>query len=260
MILRELLLVLVVAPWPAPSTVVAPAVREEPVADAVVAAGTSRAWALLASSVLFERNGARHDLLAGVEHGSAKLGEIRPMLEKSWDIETKDHLLQQLEWLLHRGHRADWEKHFRDYGGMSEKEVDARIERIADEEDRVVWKTLWKNSSRASKLKGGLLGWDLARYVALCRWGYAAGYLTQAEAWKRMDAATKDLQKAYTSWDELGLAYCIGYDCWRPGKGAETEAAYERLKTAEDSPWKTTAWKLKLVSLEKPEKTPAKKP
>jgi hypothetical protein len=233
-------------------------VREDPLPEAVVSPGTSRAWALLASSVLFERNGARHDMLAGADNATLKPGEIKSMLKDSWDIETRGHLLEQLEWLRTGGHRAAWEKHFRDYGGMSEKEIDARSRRIEAEEDRVIWKTLWKNASRAAKFKGGLIGWDLARYVALCRWGYAAGYLTQEEAWKRMDPVVKDLQKAYTSWEELGEAYCIGYDCWRPGKGESTEKAFERLKTADDSPWKTTPWKLKLVSLEKPEKPPKK--
>ncbi len=230
-----------------------------PEPDAQVTPGTSRAWALLGSSVLFERNGDRHDLLAGVERASPKLGGIKAMLEDDWDIKTRDHLLQQLEWLEHRGHRSDWEKHFRDYGGMSEKEVDARVTRIVEESDRIKWKALWRNSSRAAKLKGGVLAWDLGRYVALCRWGHAAGYLTQEEAWKRMDVVVKDLQKAYTSWEEFGTAYCIGYDCWRPGKGEETEKAFERLKTSDTSPWKTTPWKQKLVSLEKVEKVVEKK-
>lgn len=253
-----LVLLLVPHPSAAPAPL-AVAAQTAPEADVAAQPGTARAWALLASSVLFERNEYRHDLLAGVERASPKLGEIKTMLKDSWDIETREHLLEQLEWLQHGGHRDAWEKHFRDYGRMSEKEVDARIERIEDEEDRVQWKTLWKNASRAAKSEGGVLAWDHARYVALCRWGYAAGYLSQEEAWKRMDGIAKELQKAYTSWEEFGEAYCIGYDCWRPGKGEETEKAFERLKTSETSPWKTTPWKQKLVPLDKPEKAAEKK-
>ena len=74
-----------------------------------------------------------------------------------------------------------------------------------------------------------------------------------------MDVVVKDIQKAYTSWEEFGTAYYIGYDCWRPGKGEETEKAFERLKTSDTSPWKTTPWKQKLVSLEKVEKSAEKK-
>jgi hypothetical protein len=86
------------------------------------------------------------------------------------------------------------------------------------------------------KLKAGLLGWDDSRYVALCRWGYAAGYLTEEEAWKRMNDAVIVLQKSFASWEELGEVYCIARDCWNPGPNEETWKAFEELKTEESSP------------------------
>jgi hypothetical protein len=47
----------------------------------------------------------------------------------------------------------------------------------------------------------GILAWDLVRYIAVCRWGYLAGYLTETEAWDHiMPAApnpwTMDLKVA----------------------------------------------------------------
>ena len=29
-----------------------------------------------------------------------------------------------------------------------------------------------------------IYGWDYARYVALCGWGYLVGYLSEEEAWQ----------------------------------------------------------------------------
>jgi hypothetical protein len=223
-------------------------------ADELVAAGTSRAWALLACSVLFERNGSSHDLLAGGKRSPEAVAAAKSLLEKDWDITKAGDLLEQLEWLEHRGHRAEFEKDFRELRGLTEKQVDDRVARFPDVGDREVVKARWRNAPRAAKLKGGLVGWDLARYVALCRWGYAAEYLSETEAWKQMNNVVNDLQKAYKSWDELGEAYCIGRDCWRPGTNKETVDAFERLKSAENSPWKSTPWNLKLAPLDKVQK------
>jgi hypothetical protein len=212
--------------------------------------------------VVFERNGLAHDWLGGGKPTPEAAADAKSTLEKSWDIETTDHLLQQLEWLEHGGHVADFEKSFREVGKLSEKDLDAKAARFDDADDRAVLKARWRHAARVAKFKGGLAGWDLSRYVALCRWGYAAGYLTQEEAWKRMDKVVKDLQKAYTSWEELGEAYCIGYECWKGASNEATVKAFDKLKSAADSPWRSTPWKLKLVSLEKPEKVaePKKKP
>lgn len=249
------LLVLSSVPSSLASTSPGPALAQQaPASDQAVAPGSSRAWALLTSSVLFERNGYRHDLLAGAEVGAETQKKSKAILEDGWDVKKADDLLQQLQWLEHIGHRADFEKRFRELGRLSEKDIDAKVARIEDPKDRAVFKAAWTNAPRAAKLKGGVLVWDLARYVALCRWGFGAGFLTQEEAWKRIDPIARELQKAYSSWEELGEGYCIGHACWRPATNDETVKAFEKLKTSESSPWKTTPWKLKLVALDKPEK------
>lgn len=251
------LLFLLVQPTSMP--LVTPAVQEaqptqEELDFAVIPPGTSRAWALLVSSVLFERNGEQHDILAGAPSSKELQANVKKFLEDDWDIKTTDHVLQQLEWLEHGGHTADFEKTFREYGRLNEKELDTKLSRFEDEDDRAVIKARWKHAARAAKFKGGLKGWDQARYIAVCRWAFAAGYLTSDEAWKRMDKVLKEVQKSYTSWEELGEVYCIGYECWRGKPSEATVEAFEKLKTDEKSPWKTTPWKLKLTALDKPAK------
>lgn len=148
------------------------------------------------------------------------------------------------------------------FSKMSEKDLQKHVSKLVDAEEQELARTLWKHAPRVLNSKGGLTAWDHARFVALCRWGFAAGYLTEAEAWKKIEPIARDLQKVYGSFEELGEFYCIGRECWRPGKNATTEAALEKLKTDASSPFRTTPWKLKLVKLDKPEKRkdPPRKP
>ena len=243
----------------------APALQKPPepadaAPDAVVEPGTARAWALLSCSVLFELNGDRHDLLAGAERSAQTTEDARGLLKESWDITTAEQLTAQLDWLQNAGHRGDFAGQFALVSKLSEKEFKQRMESPdTSSEQRTVLATYRKHAARYKQLKAGLLGWDSARYVALCRWGYAAGWLDETEAWKRMDRVVPALQKAYASWDELGEAYCIGRDCWNLRANQESWNVYEKLRTSETSPWRTTPWNLKLSPLEKPPKA-VKKP
>jgi hypothetical protein len=228
--------------------------------DATVTPGTPRAWALLTCSVLFERNGARHDLLGGVTIDAKSVEEARKLLADWWGIENAGQLEHQLEWLEHEGHRKDFAKDFAAIGKLSDSAFEQRLAaKDVDEDERLRLKAIRKHSPRVKTWKAGLLGWDYSRYVALCRWGHAAGFASEEDAWKRMNKVIVLLQKSYKSWDELGEVYCIGRDCWNPGPNAETWKAYESLRTQESSPWRTTPWDVKLTALEKPPKE-SKKP
>ena len=55
-----------------------------------------------------------------------------------------------------------------------------------------------------------LLGFDLCRYVAVCRWGCLCGYLTEDEAWDKIMPVAAKLQATFSSWKELGQNYLIG--------------------------------------------------
>lgn len=218
--------------------------------------GTSRAWALLTCSVLWERNHFTHDQLAGFTIDAKTKAEAIRVLKDDWYIETYDDLMKQLDWVRREGHRKEWEKWTKELGKLSAQELENRLKRLESEDDRTATRIFWTAAPRVAKLKSGLLGWDLSRYVSACRWAYGAGLITEPVMWELIEPVAKQIQKAYSSWEELGLAYCAGRELFRPGKNADTEAAFETLKTGEKSPWKTTAWNLKLVKLDKPEKAP----
>ena len=96
----------------------------------------------------------------------------------------------------------------------------------------------------------GLIGWDYARYVSLCRWGYVAGYLSEDEAWVRIMKAARLLQQTYGSWRELGENYLIGREFWSPAQTARNgqlyEATFQRLVSDPQSPWVRLPWRTPL--------------
>ncbi len=98
--------------------------------------------------------------------------------------------------------------------------------------------------------KKSLLSWDLVRYIALCRWGYVAGYLSEDEAWQRIMPIARKLQKNYHSWKRVGDNYIIGRKFWSYTQtmknGDEYINALNYLCADKSSPWRTLPWKMDL--------------
>jgi hypothetical protein len=76
--------------------------------------------------------------------------------------------------------------------------------------------------------QSGILAWDLVRYIALCRWGYLAGYLTQ------------------TSQNDC----LIGREFWslqQTQKYSERyRSIFERFMQDPNSPWNVNPWAMDL--------------
>jgi hypothetical protein len=212
--------------------------------EIVVEPGTPKAWALLACSVLFERNGYRHDTLGAGPATKENVVKVRKLLDEWWEVKSAKDLASTLTWLDKEGHRADFEKFGRQLGKLSARELEKKLDAAKDDDDRASMKFAAENWPRTGKKS--ILGWDLGRYVGLCRWGYAAGYLTEDEAWQRIMPVAERLQKTFTSWEDLAENFCLGREFWKPGDNEDTLKASEKLSKDEKSPWKTTPWALDL--------------
>ena len=222
------------APPPPPAPALAPA----------------RAWALATSAVLTERNRERHDLLAGGPRIEARVREWRENLVEWWGVESRADLLETLERLDADGHRREFERLGAALERMSDAEIRALLaSRGYDDEisQRVEVVTRWYGRLGAKSL----LGWDYARYVSLCRWGYLVGYLSEEEAWARIMPVARRLQRAFTSWRELGENYLIGRQFWSLSETREsgrlTEEAYRKLLEDPKSPWTRLPWDTSLT-------------
>jgi hypothetical protein len=93
------------------------------------------------------------------------------------------------------------------------------------------------------------IGWNYPRAVNLARWGYAAGYLQEQEAWNFIMPLAERLQQTFSSWQEFGQCYMHARaDRFDNSLDArrDIEYAYRELLTDHHSPWRKYAWSLDL--------------
>lgn len=200
----------------------------------------ARLWALGCAAVLMERNGTRHDVLNTGSFSEGNIKKWKDSLRRSWNVEDRDDLLMILKWLENEGHR----KYFEADGKSTKVGVIAAL-RAFKNPDRL--NELHVARKYYEKLGDkSLWGWDISRYICLCRWGYTIGFISEEEAWDKIMPAARLLQKRFVSWEELGENYLIGRRYWSEEQTRENEYLYTeaitRLLESRTSPWVTLSW------------------
>jgi len=212
----------------------------------------AKAWALACSAVLIEKNHGRHDLLGTVSitPRSRKKMQIFLAEESAWFIKSRSDLFDCLTKLGHAGHRSEFEQLGNMLQRLNDREYEALLRQSQDDPEALNRLKVVKNYYRQLTGKG-LLGWDCARYICLCRWAYAAGYITEQEAWQEIIPLAKMLQDTFDSWEDLGLNYLIGRKFWSYEETINTgsffEDAYQRLIDMKSSPWNNCPWDMDLT-------------
>lgn len=232
-----------------------PLVTEKPVSEQQYIEPTEqqKKWALATAAVLTEQNHRRHDLLGGCERTPQNIEDWRQSLRQWWGINSREDLLDSLKWIENGGHRHAFNQLRSELASLTPQEIEAlKVQYAANLEI--------KNSIEIVEEYGetfgekSLLGWDYARYVSLCGWGYVIGYITEDEAWEMIMPVARMLQATFDSWEDLGWNYVVGRRFWsyaqtlRTGEG--NLAAYQKLATDPMSPWKYHSWNLNLASHE----------
>ena len=199
-----------------------------------------KGWALATSAMLTERNEQRHDLLGGSEATAAEVTHWKGTLREWWGVRNRNDLLRTLVSLEMAGHRRRFEK----MGATLPSEGNPANDPEHARQIALV------RSHYARLGKKSLLGWDYARFVSLCRWGYLVGYLNEDEAWQWIMPKARELQKTFDSWEDLGENYLIGREFWSLEEtathGWRYRAAYQRLLSNPESPWVRFPWTLDL--------------
>lgn len=205
-------------------------------------------WAIACSAQLFRQNEDGLFSLSGEEPTEASIRHEKELLRKWWSIESREDLLSMLEQQLNDGHHSLWMK----YDGWRKNPVSnvvaaiTRGKEISTETARLELVREYgdKFGSR------GLKAWDLCRYICLCRWGYRVGWLSEAEAYSRMMPVARELQRTYSSWQQLGEEYLVGRCFWSREQYLEdkddSEEILKDLLTSPDSPWVTLPWNTEL--------------
>ncbi len=226
----------------------AAAIRASTSATAVMPQ-TPHAWALATTAIMFEFNADRHDLLAGAVANPDGEAKGKQLLSDWWSVDTKDELLDTLNWLQFEGHRADFDELGRQVSAMNEMQFESTKAAVLIDEQQTHRLDVVRKNYRLLGNKG-ILAWDLVRYIALCRWGYLAGYLSDVEAWDLIMPAARRLQQTFSSWRDLQENYLIGRDFWSVQQTQKTgdgfRAIYEHFIQDSNSPWNVNSWTMDL--------------
>ena len=170
-------------------------------------------WALALAAIVAVQDDDQLDTLNGAAgpRNSAQLDAVRQRLSDSWDINSRSDLLRTLTSIEDGGQRQAY------------------------------------NDQHPGDAKS-ISAWDYGRYVALCRWGYAIGYLSEAEAWQRIMPVARLMQSTFSSWREYGTDYMTGREYWSPNASdaASIRSILDSLLTDNRSPWKRLPWDLHL--------------
>jgi hypothetical protein len=208
-----------------------------------------QAWALATTAIMFELNATRHDLLGGVVITPVNAERGRQLLSQWWGVSNRDQLLDVLRWLQFEGHRVDFDELGRQVDSMNDQQFTATEAALTGDPQQLHSLQVVRQYHLALG-QPGILAWDLIRYIALCRWGYLAGYMSFAEAWDHIMPAARRLQEAFTSWERLQNDYLIGREFWSLQQtnkdGGRFRAISQRFLQDPNSPWNVNPWNLNL--------------
>lgn len=210
----------------------------------------AKAWALGCAAVLTERNHDRHDLLGGQPRTERSIQGKKELLDEWWGINSKEDLLDDLQWLELGGDRIKFEGRGIFLQTIVEEEYQKILEEHEDNEEFLQELRVAEKYYKQLGLKS-LLGWDYGRYICLCRWSYMTGYISEDEAWEKIMPVAKMLQKTFDSWEDLGRNYLIGrqFRFYKKTKenGYLYEDAVQRLLDMPSSPWNIYPWNMDLT-------------
>jgi len=210
-------------------------------------------WAISLTGILTEANSSyRNSLNAFAMNESGRNTSLR-ILNRDWDIHTREELFETLDNLEDGGHAASF-KEIKEIiyelinAGPDEEAIRSILNKFqwnqvkANRYNHVV-----RNWEKYQNLT--LKGWDLGRSISLCRWGYSVGFMTEGEAWKRIFHIAELIQQLFSSWEEYGYDYFMGRLFWASSSGEEetylqrTEPIYRRLL---NSYWNWLDWDIDL--------------
>jgi hypothetical protein len=182
--------------------------------------------------------------------------EIRGMLKREWHINSRDKLLNNIDWLFNHGHRVYFKPIWQILTTLPVRERQAALEKLQEEfttkGDEISvdlyasnisdgYKHLREEAScfEGKKCKLDGLTWDLGRAINLCRWGYDAGFLSRDEAIAYIRKFGKELLHNYTTWTNLGENYLMGFAMWSGDLDQldELHGAHCDLLSEDSSPW-----------------------
>lgn len=150
-------------------------------------------------------------------------------LSSWWDLNSKQDVLDKIDLVFNKGHRFEFEN------DSNNKLFIKQVSKIAKD-----------NKLNTPK---EIAAWDYCRIIGLCRWAIDVEYFTETEAEKIMTKVAKQIQKTYSSWADMGMAYLLGRAWWAGEENIMDDygfvnalQAFNSAMYSEDSFWKIVSW------------------
>ena len=152
---------------------------------------------------------------------------VRSILQNYWGVESRDELIDTLQYLISRGHSMDYTRNLEVIAGSGSAE-DLHTEDM-DEEDIAVSDARFAFTQAYAGHVGPemLRGWDLGRAANVTRWGYFVGFISEEEARGILDQIADGCMEFFDSWRSYAQSYIFGSMYWKCPYGPE--ACYENM-------------------------------
>ena len=212
----------------------------------------AHAWGLAAFALYTQKDGCNPNFLGGV--GPDEVVDVeseKDNLRSGWAVYNKGDLLHQLEKLKNKGQRARFLAMGKDVADIPEFFFHIYILNLFLTSQQIENLQTARDNYLKWKERTGL-AWDLCRYIHVVSMGYAAGYLSESEAWSLIQPVAVQLQNSFSSWSEMGRNFLDARKIWALHNDASFEACYQLLSNTHDanSPWTRIPWNCDLSHMD----------
>ena len=173
--------------------------------------------------------------------------QITSLIGNSWGISGREDLIETLLYLSRAGYRA----RFAAYAEAASPEELFGDDTAEEDREGIVRGHAFVQHFKDKYGADFLLGWDIGRAAMITRWGYFAGWLTQAEAEQLLSDMGQVAANGLSGWREFARSYlfggafwkevCAAYD-WKSYLDTLTDAAGKLLSDGPEGVWTHTPW------------------
>ncbi len=198
--------------------------------------------AIAYSGILAELNNEYHERLSTIDITPDLVQKCKDLLLRDWGIKSREDLLKTLDSLDKEGHSLRYKEiiNILDENPSLYEEVIAQKHNY---DDNIVKRLFFVRRMRNDIGDRTLRAWDYGRLIYLCRDGYAIGFLSEKEAWERIEKTAAKIEKLYYSWEDYGASYIIGRMFWATANNDEIDrgnwasVAMSKLMYTKNSAW-----------------------
>lgn len=173
--------------------------------------------------------------------------QITSLIGNSWGISGREDLIETLLYLSRAGYRA----RFAAYAEAASPEELFGDDMAEEDREGIVRGHAFVQHFKDKYGADFLLGWDIGRAAMITRWGYFAGWLTQAEAEQLLSDMGQVAANGLSGWREFARSYLFGGAFWKEvcaaydGKSyldTLTDAVQTLLSDGPEGAWTHTPW------------------